>query len=57
MGPAEVLLLYNHAFFVVRAEIFQLNIVASLADFRHPDVTLESGLVLNTIGDLFPRCI
>ncbi len=31
-----------------------LNIVASLADSicRHPDVTLESGLVLNTIGEL-----
>ncbi len=30
------------------------NIVASLADSicRHPDVTLESGLVLNTIGEL-----
>ncbi len=29
-------------------------IVASLADSicRHPDVTLESGLVLNTIGQL-----
>ncbi len=71
--PAEVLLLYNHTFFVVRAEEFHgipdknrdfaiqffcpsyipmVNIVASLADFRHPDVTLESGLVLNTIGDL-----
>ena len=34
-----------------------LNIVASLADSicRHPDVTLESGLVLNTIGELLLR--
>ncbi len=33
---------------------YQPRLIWVLADFRHPDVTLESG-VLNTFGELIPR--
>ena len=38
--------------FFAQAFVFHGSIVVSLADFRHPDVTLEPGLVPHTIGEL-----
>ena len=58
-------LLHNRPFCCPGIDILRLRSVLSVAevwasslchaDFRHPDVTLESGLVLNTNVELFPH--